>query len=153
MSVSDTTTALLASPGTLDIAVPVETGSDPVYACVSVADDSSAGNLQIGATTYLITVLDSTGTSVTAYDPPLTFAFFPSSDELAAAGGDMSSMPVESYDATTAAYSPVPSTLNDDGSVTFALSSLSPPASAAEDNAAPVEDAAGASDDSPGSSQ
>jgi hypothetical protein len=93
-------------------------------------NSTGIGNLIVGDTAYVLSLVDSTGASVTTFDQPLVLMFTPSADDLAAAGDDPLAIVVSVYNADTGEFEVVPTTLNDDGTVSAVVASIGMPVEA-----------------------
>jgi hypothetical protein len=119
---------LRAPLGELSLVVPVGVYADMLTISFGFAGpppgSPNAANLLVGGGAYVVTVVDSTGANVRTFDQPLTLVFTPSEADLAAANGEASAIVVAVYNSETDAFDAVPTTVNDDGTVSVLLGSL-----------------------------
>jgi hypothetical protein len=108
---------------------------------VPLADGTDPSNLLVGSSAYVLSLLDSSGTSVVVFDQPLSMTFTPSTDDLAGTGGDASAIVVSVYNADSGTYDVLPTVLNEDGTLTAVCSAIGtvPPSAPAAPDAEPVE--------------
>jgi hypothetical protein len=151
---------LSTADGAISVTVPAGAYTDMLTLSLAhVADPASQpGNLQLGSQIFLVSLVDSAGTTVLSLGQPLVITLRPSADDVAAVSGDLSLMSVMSLNSDTALFDAVPTTLNADGTLTVSLDHVAqapaaPSAATAEaptvisDAAPPVEDLSAASSD------
>ena len=86
--------------------------------------DYPPSNLQVGLQPYALTVTDTAGAPVTAFDPPLVLTLVPTDDAPEAVEGDPTQLEVQLLDADLSDFVPLDAIVNDDGSLSLTLTSI-----------------------------
>ena len=138
--------ATVVGPGGVTVVVPP--GAHTGMMVLTVGEDATRGNLRVGARLLVLRAVDAAGSSILAFDQPLSLTIRPTDADLAAAAGDAGAIPVSILDPDSGAFTPLAAALNEDGTLSVSLTSLAPATLALEPpqevtaESSPVDDSA-----------
>jgi hypothetical protein len=104
----------------------VPPGAYPGTFVLSLGEDATHGNLGVGGRILNLRATDAAGSSIWAFDQPLSLTVALSPADLEAAGGDPGAVLVSILDPNTGASSPLEVALNEDGTLSATVSGLAP---------------------------